>query len=59
MPDDRILWSGNALKRFAPFLTMSSIHSNAGELSLHLRHEVGVPMEIRPPMTRPDGASEI
>jgi hypothetical protein len=31
MPDDRMLWKGNTLTRFAPFTTINSVRSNAGE----------------------------
>jgi hypothetical protein len=57
--DDRVLWKGKALKRFAPFPTLSSVSSNAAELRLQSHHVVGSPMENRPPMTRRDGASEL
>jgi hypothetical protein len=59
MPDDRMLWKGTALMRFAHFPTINSILSNASDLRLQSRHVVGVPMENRPPMTRGDGASEL
>jgi hypothetical protein len=59
VPDNRMLWKGNALMRFAPFPIINSILSNAAELRLQSRHVVGFPMENRPPMTRRDGASEL
>jgi hypothetical protein len=57
--DNRMLWKGNALMRFAHFSSTNSIRSNAAELRLQSRHVAGVPMENRPPMTRRDWASEI
>jgi hypothetical protein len=42
---------------FAPFPT-NSVLSNAGELRQQLCHVVGISMENRPTMTRPNGASE-
>jgi hypothetical protein len=59
MHEPRMLWKGNALKRYAHFPTMNSVNSNAAELRLYSRHGVGVPMEIRPTMTRRDEASEL
>jgi hypothetical protein len=59
VPDDRMLWKWNALMRFAPFPTINSVLSNAGEFRRQLRHVVVVPMENRPTMTRRDGASEL
>jgi hypothetical protein len=53
-----MLWKWTALMRFAPFPTISSLMSNAGELRHQSCHVVGVPMEKRTPMTRRDGASE-
>jgi hypothetical protein len=32
MPDDRLLWKRSALKRFAQFPTMNSVHSKEAEL---------------------------
>jgi hypothetical protein len=32
--DDRMLWKGNDLMRFAPFPTMNSVLSNAADLRL-------------------------
>jgi hypothetical protein len=34
VPDSRMLWMGTALLRFAPYLTINSVSSNAGELRL-------------------------
>jgi hypothetical protein len=59
MPDDRMLWNGNALKRFAHFPTLNSVHSNAAEIRLYSRHLVGNSKENRPTMTRRDRASEL
>jgi hypothetical protein len=58
VPDDRMLWNGNALIRFAPFPTINSVLSNAAELRLQTFNVVGLPMEKRPPMTESDVASE-
>jgi hypothetical protein len=55
VPDDRSLWKGTALMRFAPFPTINSVLSNAAELRRQSRHVVGVRVENRPPMTRRDG----
>jgi hypothetical protein len=44
---------------FAHFPTTNSILSIAAELRMHSRHVVGVPMDNRTPMTRPDGAPEL
>jgi hypothetical protein len=57
-PDDRMLWKGTALMRFALFTTINSVLSNAAELRLKTHHVVVVPMENRHIMTRRDGASE-
>jgi hypothetical protein len=54
--DDRKLGKGNALMRFAPFTTINSVISNPADLRLQSHHVVGVPMEIRPLMTRRDVA---
>jgi hypothetical protein len=59
VPDDRMLWKGNALMRFAPFPTINSILSNGAEFRLQSQHVVGVLMENRAPTTRRDGASEL
>jgi hypothetical protein len=58
LPDDRMLWKGTSLMRFAPFPTINSVLSNAGELRLQSRHVVGFSMENLPTMTWRDGASE-
>jgi hypothetical protein len=58
MQQDRMLWNGNPLNRFATFPTINSVHSNAAELRLQSRHVVRFCMKKRPPMTRRDGASE-
>jgi hypothetical protein len=58
MPEDRMLWKGNVLNRFATFRTINSVHSNAAELRLQSRHVFGVHIENRPSMTRRDGPSE-
>jgi hypothetical protein len=34
MPDDRMLWKWNTLKRFALFPTIKSVYSTAAELRL-------------------------
>jgi hypothetical protein len=59
VPDNRILWNGIALMRFAIFPTINSVRSNAAELRLQSSHVVGVPMENRTPMTKRDVASEL
>jgi hypothetical protein len=59
VPDDRMLWKGTALMRFAPFPTMNSDLSNAAVPSRQSRHVVGVPMENRPPMTEHDVPPEL
>jgi hypothetical protein len=59
MQDEWMLWKGTALMRFAHFLTISSVSSNAAELRLQSLHVFGFTMENRPPMTRRDGASEL
>jgi hypothetical protein len=59
MPDDRMLYKWIALKRFAQFPTLDSVHSNAADLRLQSRHVVGVPMENGPPMTRRYAASAL
>jgi hypothetical protein len=43
---------------FAPFPTINSFLSKAGELRPKSRHVVGFSMQNRPTMTRRDGASE-
>jgi hypothetical protein len=58
VPNDRMLWKWNSLKRFAPFPKINSVLSNLGELRWKSRHVVGFSFENRPPMTRRDGASE-
>jgi hypothetical protein len=35
VPDYRMLWNWTALMRFAPFPTINSVLSNAGELRVH------------------------
>jgi hypothetical protein len=59
MPDDRMLWKGYILIRFAHFPTTNSVISNAPEFRLQSRNVFRVHMENRLPMTRRDGASEI
>jgi hypothetical protein len=59
MPEDRMLWRGNALKRFAHFATINSVLSNADEFTLKSCHVVGLPLQKQSPMTGPDGASEL
>jgi pyruvate/2-oxoglutarate/acetoin dehydrogenase E1 component len=44
--------------RFAAFPSNNYVLSNAAKIRLQSNHVVGVPMEIRIPMTRCDGASE-
>jgi hypothetical protein len=34
VPDDRMLWKGTTLRRFAPFHTINSVFSNAADLRL-------------------------
>jgi hypothetical protein len=58
MTDDRMLWKGTVLMRFAPFPTLNSVCSNAAEHRRQSRHIVGVSMEKRCPMTEHDVASE-
>jgi hypothetical protein len=45
--------------QFAPFTTINSVLSNAGEVRRQSRHVVGVPMENRLPMKGRDGPSEL
>jgi hypothetical protein len=59
LPDDRMLWKGNALMWFEHFPSINSILSNAAELRLQTRHVVGVPMEKPAHMTERDVESEI
>jgi hypothetical protein len=59
LPDDRMLWKGNALKLFATFPTMNSVHSKAAEPRLHSCHVFMVPIGNRSAMTTRDGASEL
>jgi hypothetical protein len=56
--DERMLWKGNALMRFAHILTINSVLSIAAEIRLQSHHVVGFPMVNRPSMTWRDGASE-
>jgi hypothetical protein len=56
--DERMLWSRNAVMRFAPIPTINSVLSKAAEPRLQSCHVVGVPMEKRSPMTERDVASE-
>jgi hypothetical protein len=58
VPDDRMLWKGTTIMRFAPFPTINSDHSNSAVPRRHSRLVVGVPMEKRPPMTERDVAPE-
>jgi hypothetical protein len=58
MPDDRMLWKGTVLMRFAPFPTLNSVLFNVDEHRRKSRHVVGFPMEKRCPMTERDVASE-
>jgi hypothetical protein len=58
VPDDRMLWKGNALMRFANFRTINCVLSNAAGLRLQTCHVVGFPKEKRSPMTERDVASE-
>jgi hypothetical protein len=57
--DDRMLWKGHALMRFAHFPTINSILSNAPDFRLQSRHVVRVPMGNRRPMNRRDRASSL
>jgi acyl carrier protein phosphodiesterase len=57
VPDNRMLWTGTALMRFADFPTINSVLSNAAELRYQSRHVFGSPLENRPPMPRRDVAS--
>jgi hypothetical protein len=57
--EDRMLWKGTPLMRFAHFPTINSILSNGAELRLQSIHVVGCPVENRTPMTRRNGASEL
>jgi hypothetical protein len=59
VPDNRMLWKGSALMRFAPISTINSILSNAAELRLQSLHIGGVPMENRAPMARREWAYEL
>jgi hypothetical protein len=59
VPNDRMLWRGTALMRFAPFPTINSVLSNAAEHRLQSRHVFGAPMENRTAMTTREGASEL
>jgi hypothetical protein len=59
MQDDRMLWNWDVLMLFALFLIINSVLFNAAELRRLSRHVVGVPMEIRHPMTRREVASEL
>jgi hypothetical protein len=43
VPDDRMLWKGNAQIRFANFTKFKSVLSNAAELNLQSRNVVGFP----------------
>jgi hypothetical protein len=45
LPDNRMLWEWNALRRFANFPTINTVLSNAGELTRQSRHVVVFPME--------------
>jgi hypothetical protein len=56
--DDRMLWKGNALMRFAVYPTINSVLSNVSELRRQSRHVFAVPMGNRPPMTCLDVSSE-
>jgi hypothetical protein len=58
VPDDRMLWKGKALMRFAPFPTINSVLTNAAEVRLQSCHVFGVQMEKRSPMTERDVSSE-
>jgi hypothetical protein len=57
LPNDRMLWKGTALMRFASFPTINSVLSNSAELRRQSRHVFGVPMENRTAMKTRDGAS--
>jgi hypothetical protein len=57
--DVRMLRKGTALIRFANFPTIYSVSSNEAELRRYSRNLVGVPMDNRSPMTRPDVAYEL
>jgi hypothetical protein len=59
LPDDRMLWKGAALMRFANFPIINSVLSNASDLILQSHHVVGGPMGNRLPMTGFDRASEL
>jgi hypothetical protein len=59
VPDNRMLWKGTALMRFAPIPTINSVLSNVAELTQQSRHVFGFPMENRTPMTTHDGESEL
>jgi hypothetical protein len=59
LPDDRMLWKGTTLMRFAPFPTINSVFSNVAELRRKSLNVISVPMENRPTMTRRDVASDL
>jgi hypothetical protein len=59
VPDDRMLWKGTALMRFAPFLNINSVLSNAAELRRKSRQVFEVPVENRTAMTTRDWESEL
>jgi hypothetical protein len=58
VPDDRMLWTGTAVMRFADFHTINSFLSNTVVLRRQSRHIFGVPVGNRPTLTRRDVAPE-